>query len=65
MRRALGFLLATSLLAGCSMEPHYRAPAMPVPPTWPQGDAYLKRSEAALPLPKERPALVPEPVPAA
>lgn len=37
------------LLAGCSLAPHYARPALPVPPSWPTGDAYLKRNEAALP----------------
>ncbi|TFI58742.1 efflux transporter outer membrane subunit [Sphingomonas parva] len=37
------------MLAGCSMEPKYVAPASPVPPSWPIGDAYLRQSEAALP----------------
>jgi multidrug efflux system outer membrane protein len=31
------------------MAPKYATPAMPVPPAWPAGDAYLKQSEAALP----------------
>jgi multidrug efflux system outer membrane protein len=31
------------------MAPKYVTPAMPVPPSWPAGDAYLKQSEAALP----------------
>ncbi|QAY78497.1 efflux transporter outer membrane subunit [Sphingosinicella sp. BN140058] len=42
-------LLLVALLAGCSMEPKYIAPASPVPPSWPAGDAYLRDSEAALP----------------
>jgi multidrug efflux system outer membrane protein len=36
-------------LAGCSMEPKYAAPELPVPLSWPLGDAYLKQSETALP----------------
>lgn len=28
-------LLALSLLAGCTLEPHYRAPSLPVPARWP------------------------------
>lgn len=48
MRRAL-ILLATTALAGCSMEPKYVQPAAPVPPSWPVGDAYLRQSETALP----------------
>lgn len=38
-----------ALLAGCSMEPKYVSPELPVPPSWPTGDAYLRQSEAALP----------------
>jgi multidrug efflux system outer membrane protein len=41
--------LAGSGLGGCSMEPAYHTPTLPVPPTWPAGDAYLKQNEAALP----------------
>ncbi|MDB5692685.1 MAG: transporter [Alphaproteobacteria bacterium] len=47
-KTALPLLLAASL-AGCSLEPHYQRPEPPVPPSWPVGDAYLRRSEAALP----------------
>ncbi|MFT4026315.1 MAG: efflux transporter outer membrane subunit [Novosphingobium sp.] len=36
-------------LAGCSMEPKYVRPELPVPASWPAGDAYLRQSEAALP----------------
>ena len=49
MRRAILMLGASACLAGCSFEPHYVRPASPVPPSWPQGDAYLTQSEAALP----------------
>lgn len=42
-------LLLCALLAGCSMAPKYVQPALPVPPSWPVGDAYLAQSEAALP----------------
>ena len=48
MRRwmALAALLAT----GCtSLEPAYVRPEMAVPASWPIGDAYLSRTEAALP----------------
>ena len=38
-----------ALAAGCSMEPKYVAPTLPVPQSWPVGDAYLRQSEAALP----------------
>ncbi len=49
MRRALPSLLALSALAGCSLDPHYVRPDLPVPASWPVGDAYLRQSEAALP----------------
>jgi len=48
MRRLL-VLAATLLAAGCSMEPKYTRPDLPVLPSWPVGDAYLAQSEAALP----------------
>ena len=48
MRRVLP-PLAFSLLAGCSLAPPNLRPALPVPPSWPVGDAYLRQSEAALP----------------
>lgn len=43
-------LIALALLSGCSMAPKYVQPAMPVPASWPVGDAYLAQSEAALPV---------------
>jgi len=49
MKRTIAMLGATAALAACSFEPHYVRPAMPVPPSWPQGDAYLTQSEATLP----------------
>lgn len=45
----LALTLAGCSLAGCSLAPHYVRPALPVPPSWPVGDAYLRQSEAALP----------------
>ncbi|MCX9148695.1 efflux transporter outer membrane subunit [Erythrobacter sp. WG] len=42
-------LLPLALLAACSMAPRYVQPALPVPASWPTGDAYLAQSEAALP----------------
>jgi multidrug efflux system outer membrane protein len=43
-------LVLAAALAGCkTMEPQYSQPAPPVPMSWPQGDAYLRTSEAALP----------------
>jgi multidrug efflux system outer membrane protein len=49
MRKAPLPLLLAVALAGCSLEPHYQRPEPPVPPGWPVGDSYLRRSEAALP----------------
>ena len=48
MRRTLT-LAAAAMLAGCSLAPAYNRPALPVPPSWPTGDAYLRQSEAPLP----------------
>lgn len=42
-------LAAALLLSGCSLAPKYVRPELPVPPSWPVGDAYLRQSEAALP----------------
>ncbi|GFE72718.1 efflux transporter outer membrane subunit [Novosphingobium sp. TCA1] len=42
--------LSALALGACSMAPKYVQPAAPVPVSWPVGDAYLARSEAALPL---------------
>jgi outer membrane protein, multidrug efflux system len=47
--RPLALLVPALLLAGCSMEPKYVRPDLPVPSSWPAGDAYLAQSEAALP----------------
>jgi multidrug efflux system outer membrane protein len=53
MRRLVPLLLGTALigngLAACSMAPKYVQPALPVPASWPVGDAYLRQTEAALP----------------
>ena len=38
------------LLAGCSMAPDDVRPPSPVPASWPVGDAYLRQSEASLPV---------------
>lgn len=43
-------LLVAALLSGCSMAPKYVQPDLPVPQSWPVGDAYLAQSEAALPV---------------
>ena len=42
-------LLATAALSACSLAPKYVEPQLPVPPSWPVGDAYLKQTEATLP----------------
>lgn len=42
-------LLLGTALTGCSLAPAYVEPALPVPPSWPVGDAYLRQSEATLP----------------
>ena len=44
-------ILAAALAsgAGCSLAPKYVRTDLPVPPSWPVGDAYLASSEAALP----------------
>ncbi|MFC3580187.1 efflux transporter outer membrane subunit [Sphingomonas hylomeconis] len=42
-------LLASVALGACSLAPKYVEPALPVPASWPVGDAYLRQSEAALP----------------
>ncbi|UVO52041.1 efflux transporter outer membrane subunit [Sphingomonas sp. SUN019] len=49
MMRRLALLLTTAALSGCSLAPKYVRPELPVPPSWPVGDAYLRQSEAALP----------------
>ena len=48
-RLILALALGGSALAGCSMEPKYVRSELPVPPSWPVGDAYLRQSEATLP----------------
>jgi multidrug efflux system outer membrane protein len=35
IRRALTVLLASGLVGGCTLEPHYKRPDLPVPPQWP------------------------------
>jgi multidrug efflux system outer membrane protein len=49
MMRRLILAAALASTAGCSMAPKYVRPELPVPPSWPVGDAYLRQSEAALP----------------
>jgi multidrug efflux system outer membrane protein len=46
MRRALFVAL---LLGGCTMEPPYATPDLPVPPSFPRGAAYPQASDATLP----------------
>lgn len=48
MKRATVLTLA-ALLGGCSMAPKYVRADLPVPASWPAGDAYLAQSEASLP----------------
>jgi multidrug efflux system outer membrane protein len=42
-------LLAATALSACSLAPKFVRPDLPVPPSWPVGDAYLRQSEAPLP----------------
>lgn len=49
MRRHAWSALTLMALAGCSLDPHYVRPELPVTPSWPVGDAYLRQTEAALP----------------
>ncbi len=49
MMRFVPLLIAATALAGCSLAPKYARTELPVPPSWPVGDAYLRQSEAALP----------------
>ncbi|MDO6415604.1 efflux transporter outer membrane subunit [Sphingomonas sp. BIUV-7] len=47
--RRLALALAAVSLTSCSLAPKYARPDLPVPPSWPVGDAYLRQSEASLP----------------
>ncbi len=47
MKRAV--ILAALLASGCSLAPKDVRPELPVPASWPVGDAYLRQEEAALP----------------
>ncbi len=49
MRSLVLILAASTALAGCSLAPKYARTALPVPPSLPVGDSYLRQSEAALP----------------
>lgn len=48
MKRA-AILAAVLAITACSMDPKLTEPALPVPASWPVGDAYLRQSEASLP----------------
>ena len=48
MKRVATLLFLTAL-GGCTLEPHYVRPTPAVPAAFPQGEAYLRQSEAALP----------------
>ena len=45
----LPVLFSVALLGGCTLSPRYVRPELPVPPSWPAGDPFLRQSEAALP----------------
>ncbi|MGU3391672.1 efflux transporter outer membrane subunit [Sphingomonas sp. M1A8_2b] len=49
MRSLVLILAASTALAGCSLTPKYARTELPVPPSLPVGDSYLRQSEAALP----------------
>jgi multidrug efflux system outer membrane protein len=49
MKRA-GALIALLASACATMEPKYERPQPAIPTSWPAGDAYLRQSEAALPV---------------
>lgn len=42
-------VVVAAALSACSLAPTYVRSELPVPPSWPTGDAYLRQSEAALP----------------
>ncbi|MDQ0839313.1 efflux transporter outer membrane subunit [Sphingomonas faeni] len=48
MRRRLTSLPLIWMLAGCDLAPHYLRPELPVPSSWPAGDAYpVSKGETA------------------
>ena len=42
-------LVSFATLTACSLAPKYVRPDLPVPPSWPVGDAYLRQNAATLP----------------
>ncbi|PTS79625.1 transporter [Sphingomonas sp. HMWF008] len=48
-RTGIAVLALAAALSACSFAPKYVRPELPVPPSWPVGDAYLRQNEAALP----------------
>ena len=49
MTRRIVAALAATALAGCSLAPTYQRPAAPVPPAFPQGEAYPPLNQGDLP----------------
>ncbi|PNU04984.1 efflux transporter outer membrane subunit [Novosphingobium guangzhouense] len=47
--RLMTAVLPAIALGACSLAPKYAQPALPVPTSWPVGDAYLQQNEASLP----------------
>ena len=48
-RTGAAILMLAAAVSACSFTPKYVRPGLPVPPSWPVGDAYLRQSETALP----------------
>ncbi|EJU10433.1 RND efflux system outer membrane lipoprotein, partial [Sphingomonas sp. LH128] len=48
--RLMAGVLPALALGACSLAPKYVQPDLPVPASWPVGDAYLQQSEASLPV---------------
>ncbi|THD57963.1 efflux transporter outer membrane subunit [Phenylobacterium sp.] len=49
MRKLLAVLLSGSVLAGCTLEPHYVRPTAAIPQNWPVGEAYPTTQAPPLP----------------